>query len=433
MTLLARFSLRIALPVFLTAALAVEAPAQLLQLRLVTYAYGWQRQDTVNQSSNHLFGYQTAQLSVAGDHLSFHTYLQGFNDFSGPVRNNGVLRAYNLYLRYGGLFDVVDLSLGRQAIFAGVGNGTIDGASMTVRLLDSQVRILGYYGALPAAGYRLRIIDNSSDNTMVGGRITATPAEYAQVSVSYLNRSYKPQSYWRDSTLTTPAYEFKPTASAEQLVGADVALDYDHRVSGYARYSYDLNMERLDKIQLETNLKIAGPFALTGEYVHREPRLSFNSIFWVFAYNTLDEYELGAEYALGHVAQLYAKYGGVSYGGDDHSNRITVGANSRYLSGNLGWSTGYAGQLKSFAINGGYPLFNNVLTPTVGANFGLYKLTADAPEDWAMSFAAGAVYRPSTAFSLDAQLQYVQNKVYASDVRISLRASYHLSDRLNIF
>ena len=435
MTPLARFAARAVLLAVLTAVFAATAAAQLFQMRLVTSAYGWQRQDTVNQSSNHLFGYQTAQFTVAGEHLSFHTYLQGFNDFAGPVKNNGLLRAYNFYLRYASLFDALDLSLGRQAIFAGIGNGTIDGAAASLRLLDSQVRLLGYYGSLPSQGYRLRMIDHASDNIMFGGRVTAMPAEFAQVSVSYLNRSYRPEAYWtlRDSMTVTVPYEVRPNASADQLLGGDVALEYGRLVSGYARYSYDLNTDRLDRIQLETNVHVTPALALTGEYVHREPRLSFNSIFWVFAYNTLTEYEVGAEYTVGHLAQVYAKYGGISYGGDDHSDRITLGATSTYISGNLGWSTGYAGQLKSFAVNAGYPLFNNVLTPTVGANFGLYKLSADAPEDWAMSFAGGAVYRPSTAFSFEAQLQYVQNKVYSSDVRIFLRASYHLSERLNIF
>jgi len=66
-----------------------EASAQFFQLRLVSSAYAWQRFDSVNQSTNHLFGYQTAQLSVAGENISFHTYLQGFNDFSGPVKKSG--------------------------------------------------------------------------------------------------------------------------------------------------------------------------------------------------------------------------------------------------------------------------------------------------------------------------------------------------------
>jgi hypothetical protein len=430
-----RHLLRVAVVLLCAALLAGSLSAQLLSLRLVTSAYSWQRQDTVGQSSAHLFGYQTAQFSLAGDHLSFHTYLQGFNDFAGPVKNKGLLRAYNFYLRYAGLFDVLDLSLGRQAIFGGVGNGTIDGGAATLRLMDSRIRVLGYYGALPAPGHRLKMIDDASDNTMFGGRITATPAEFAQVSVSYLNRSYKPQTYWtlRDSMSVTVPYEVRPNASAEQLLGGDVLLEYSTRVSGYARYSYDLNTERLDRIQLETRVAVAGPLALTGEFIHREPRLSFNSIFWVFAVNTLTEYEFGAEYAVGTLAQVYAKYGTVSYGGEDRSDRLTIGANSKYVSGVVGWSTGYAGQLKSFAVNAGYPLLNGVLTPTVGANFGLYKLSSNAPEDWAMSLAGGAVYRPSPVFSLDAQLQFLQNKVYNSDVRIFLRASYHLSERLNIF
>jgi hypothetical protein len=57
-----------------------ESSAQFFQLRLVSSASAWQQQDTLGQSSSHLFGYQTAQLSLTGDHLSFHTYLQGFND-----------------------------------------------------------------------------------------------------------------------------------------------------------------------------------------------------------------------------------------------------------------------------------------------------------------------------------------------------------------
>ena len=44
--------------------LSNDASAQFFQLRLVSSAYAWQRQDTVGQSSHHLFGYQTAQLSV---------------------------------------------------------------------------------------------------------------------------------------------------------------------------------------------------------------------------------------------------------------------------------------------------------------------------------------------------------------------------------
>ncbi len=54
-----------------------EAFGQMFQMRLVSSAYGWQQQDSVGQSSRHLFGYQTAQISISGEQLSFHTYLTG--------------------------------------------------------------------------------------------------------------------------------------------------------------------------------------------------------------------------------------------------------------------------------------------------------------------------------------------------------------------
>jgi hypothetical protein len=47
--------------------------AQRLQARFVTSAYAWERQDTIGTSSQHLFGYQTIQLSIAGEKLSSRT------------------------------------------------------------------------------------------------------------------------------------------------------------------------------------------------------------------------------------------------------------------------------------------------------------------------------------------------------------------------
>ena len=110
--------------------LAECSTAQVLQGRLVTSAYGWQRQDTVGSSSNHLYGYQTVQLSLTKGDYSVSTYLQGWNDFAGPLKNEGKLRLYNLYFKWRNIADLGELTLGRQAVFAGVGVGTIDGINI---------------------------------------------------------------------------------------------------------------------------------------------------------------------------------------------------------------------------------------------------------------------------------------------------------------
>jgi len=403
-------------------------------MRLVSSANAWQRQDTVGQSSNHVFGYQTAQLTVAGEHLSFHTYLQGFRDFAGPLTDRGAFRFYNIYLKYGNLFNMVDVSVGRQAIFAGVGNGTIDGGLASVRLLDSKVKVIGYYGALPAAGQQFELIDDAKNNNMFGGQIIGTPVDFARISLSYMAKNIKPESYWairKDSLFNPILTEINPTAAAEQIVSGDVSVDYS-RVSAYARGDVDVNLEKLSRIQLFTRVKVMEPLSLTGEYIHREPRLSYNSIFWVFAYNTISEIELGVEYAIGKDYQVFGKYGSVSYG-DDISNRVTVGGSMKYASASFSWNTGFGGELTAFSVNAGYPMFHNTLTPTVMIGYAHYNLNSDAPTADALSAAVGAVYRPIQALSLDAQVQWIQNKVYSNDMRLFLRGSYYLSERLNIF
>jgi hypothetical protein len=418
----------------LSAVLCTRASAQYLQLRLVSSANVWQQQDTIGQTSSHVFGYQTAQLSLAGENMSFHTYLQGFNDFAGPLKNNGFVRFYNFYLKYANVFDMVDISLGRQAVFAGVGNGTIDGGVASVRLLDSQLKVLGYYGALPSPEQKFEMNSNPGDNNMFGAQLIAMPKDNERISFSYMKKSLKPETYWamRKDSLFNPALtEISPSASSEEYVSGDINFDFD-RISAYARSDYDLNQEQISRIQFFTRLKVAEPLSVTGEYLHREPRLSYNSIFWVFAYNTISEYDIGAEYAICTDWQVFGKFGSISYG-DDHSNQLTVGGSMKYASASFSWNSGYSGELAAFSVNAGYPLCDNQLTPTILISYAHYKLSSGAPLSDALSGAVGAVYRPIPALSLDVQLQGIQNKVYSNDVRLFLRGSYYIGEQLNIF
>ena len=418
----------------LSAIVCYKASAQYLQLRLVSSANVWQQQDTIGQSSNHVYGYQTVQLSLAGENMSFHTYLQGFNDFAGPLKNNGYVRFYNFYMKYANAFDMVDISLGRQAVFAGVGNGTIDGGMASLRFLDSRLKVLGYYGALPSDEQKFEMNSSPGDNNMFGGQVIAQPIDEGRISFSYMKKNMKPETYWairKDSLFNPVLTEISPSATSEEYLSGDVSFDVD-RISAYARSDYDLNQEQLSRIQFFTRLKVTEPLSLTGEYIHREPRLSYNSIFWVFAYNTISEYDIGAEYAICKDWQVFGKYGSISYG-DDNSNQVTVGGSMKYASASFSWNTGYAGDLAAVSVNAGYPLLDNQLTPTILISYAHYKLSTGAPMSDALSGAVGAVYRPMPALSLDVQLQGIQNKVYSNDVRLFIRGSYYIGEHLNIF
>ena len=418
--------------------------AQRLQARFVTSAYAWQRQDTIGKSSQHLYGYGTMQLSLSGEQLSLHTYVQGFNDFAGALSNNPMLRLYNLYFKWANIGNMVDVSLGRQAIFAGVGNGTIDGGLASVKFLDSRLKLTGYYGALPAERFEAKLIDNTDKNYMAGGRLSASPFDFAQFSVSYMQKNMKPETYFglrRDSLFNPYTVEIKPTASAEEYVSGDVSLECKDLVSGYLRYDYDLLLDKNSRFQFFTRIKpfqsldVKGlqPLGLTVEYLQREPRLLFNSIFSVFAFSSLKEYEIGAEYSIGTDWQVFAKYGAVSYN-DAESHQMTLGVNGDHVSFSLTRDDGNGGELSAASLSLGYPFFENKLTPTVMLGYAHYKLSeySNNLED-ALSFSFGAVYRPVRVISVDAQAQWIQNKIYNSDMRFFVRVSYLLSQQLGIF
>ncbi|MBF8247460.1 MAG: hypothetical protein HW374_260 [Bacteroidetes bacterium] len=412
-----------------------HASSQLIQARFVSSAYGWKQQDTVGKSSNHLFGYQTIQFSATKEQFSLHTYWQGFNEFAGDLQNRGQYRLYNLYLRGTNLFNLADITVGRQPVFAGVGAGTIDGALAAVKLLDSQVKISGYYGSLPPPSQEASLIGNAKNNSMAGAQVFAMPAEYAQLSLSYMKRTIQPDVYTatrRDSLFNPSLIEIRPSAREEKYLSGDFNLEYEDFASLYGRYDYDMLLEKRSRIQLFTRVKATGGLGVTAEYLQRDPRISFNSIFTAFTYNSLKEYQLGIEYSLTEEHMLYLRYGSLSYS-DEDVKTITVGGNSRHVGASVSTSTGYPGDLTSVSLNAGYPMMDNSLTPTLILSYARYKLNEQAPLEGALSTGFGAVYRPLPELSLDAQFQWIQNKVYKSDTRLFLRVSYLFLERLDLF
>lgn len=421
----------------LSIVLTSSLSAQLFQARVVTSAYAWQRQDTVGSASDHLFGHTSLSLSLAGSDLSFHAYGNGFTDLSGPVKEESRYRLYNMYLKWSNLFDMASVSVGRQMVFAGVGNGTIDGGLASLKFMDSRIKVLGYYGALPPPGSRAEMIGDKTNNFMAGAQVVAEPLDAARFSISYMNRNIQAEpysAYRRDSLFNPYLVEIKPTASSERYLSGDVNVEYDNFISGYARYDYDFDTEKMARAQFFTRVKVMESLGLTGEYLQREPRVSYNSIFSVFTFNTLTEYEVGAEYALLPSWQVFGKYGSVDYGDGETSDRVTLGVSGKYVSVSLARNVGYAGELSAASANIAYPLLENKVTPSLLVSYAKYKLSESASKlDDALSAAIGVVYRPLPVLSLDTQVQWIQNSIYQRDVRLFVRGSFLVSERLNIF
>jgi hypothetical protein len=408
------------------------ASAQIVSGRLSTSFYTWERYDTVDVSRLYLRAFQTVQLNVTQDAVSLHSYLTGAIATPGEA---AAVRAYNLYLRWANVGKFVDLSAGRQAVYAGVGTGTIDGLAAKFRFLDNGVTVLGYAGAAPAIGYR-GIRSNFHDNLSVGGQIITTLLSDARISLSYLNRKEERDPYWalraRDTSFAPVPYYVTFEPDAYQLLGADVSYDYGGQVSVYGRYDHDLNQEKAARVQGDVRVCVTPEVGLTLGYMYRLPRISYNSIFSAFVQNAVDEIEGGVEYEFSPRVRGYVRLGSVKYS-DERSTRWSLGVATGFGTASYTGGNGYAGEIRSFSVQGVYPVDENRIVPSAGIAYTTYRLNSNEEIRDAFSLVAGGTCRPLPSLSIDLQAQFLANRIYASALNGFVRVNYWFREKLNLF
>ncbi len=409
--------------------------AQLVTGRLATSFYAWERFDTVGTSQQSVRAFQAVQLSIAQGDLSLHTSLMGATNVVGAFGDAGRVRLYNLYISWLNIGKTVDLHLGRQMVFAGVGNGTIDGIMAQAYFLNRGIKVTGFGGATVSPEFT-DVRKNMHDNYHFGGQVVTTMIPNARVGISYENRREERDPYWtlraRDTSFSPVPYQVMTDAEAEELGSADASYTLRDRLSVYGRYDYDFKNVRTSRAQGGVRVNVTSAVALTGDYIHRIPRISFNSIFSAFVTNAVDEVEGGVEYGFTPMLRAFGRVAGVSYT-DEKSTRWTVGVNSAYGSASYSGSDGYAGELQSFSVQGTYPLFGRMVVPMAGFSYSSYRLSKESDRNSAVGLLLGAIVRPMPAFSFDVQGQWLNNKMMQRDMRLQVKLMYWFAERLSIF
>jgi hypothetical protein len=357
-------------------------------------------------------------------------------NFHGSFGDEGTIRARQLFLKWSNIAKVLDLSVGRVPLFAGVGIGMVDGATARLRLYENRLSILGYGGANVSPLLKSKGFADLDKNYLAGGQITGNVAEGLKLGVSYVNRNVQRDSYTAirpDSAYNPIAVTIVPEHKAEQIAGADVRYTYADLVTSYGRFDYDINAKRSLRGQLYARVAATGQIAFTGEFIYREPRIYYNSIFSVFPVSPSREVEGGVEYSFNSSVRAYGKLGYVRYT-DVVSRRLSFGLYTEYASAGFSGANGYAGQLSSFDLQAMYPLLDRSVIPTIGFSYGTYRQNAelDARQE-IYSGSLGGVFRPLPQFSLDAQVQWLRTPIAKSDVRLFAKINYWFHTNLNLF
>ena len=415
---------------------ATTSYAQVINGRLTTSVYGWQGRTATSalDKVTYLRGYENVQLDVFHEKFSFSTNFQVANDFASTLSQDPELRLSTFSLKARRIADMIDISAGRQYVFAGVGNGIIDGAVTKFSYMDGKVTAQLYGGYNVIQTRTINLNKKLLDNGLYGGQITATPLQDMIVGFSYMKRTHKPDAVTlqRVDSLFHPytvVMYYSPTE--EDYASFDAEYLFSTKLRTYGRFDYDLNFERIARGELVARVGVMNQLNVTAEYIYRQPRLGYNSIFSVFSTNSTQEIEGGVEYDFSSTFRTFARFGYVKYV-DDNSQRIRFGGTYEFLSAAFTKNLGYAGDLNGLSLQAAYPMMEQLITPTLGVGYASYKLAKDAPSNTTMNGMVGVTYRLTTILSADVQLQYIKNTLYDSDTRIFVKFSYLFNKRLGL-
>ena len=415
-------------------ALPLLAPAQLINGRFITSVNTWEKFDTVGVSKKYVRGFQSAIFDIAQGDFSFHTHFQGAATLQRKLDELPDYRLYYAYARWRNIADAVDISIGRVPYFVGVGVGTMDGLLTTARIAGDKFRLTLYGGSNVRNDIAVEKWGPLANNFTAGGQLLTTAIDHMRVGVSYLNRQRERSGYFTirpDSLFNPTSLYVEPVLTREQYLSGDVAYEKsDTRV--YGRYDYNLEAEKTQRAQVGVRYTATTDLTITGDFIHRAPRVLFNSFFSVFNTSSVNEFEAGADYRLtasirGFVRGAYVKYT------DDNSFRYTLGLAHNCFSASFRGNSGYAGELNSIALQGAYPLFENVLIPTAGFTLSWYKLNDAAQRENAIAGALGATVRPLRWISMDVQGQWLHNKISDNDLRLFAKLNIWFSEHLTSF
>lgn len=409
--------------------------SQILNGRFSTSFYSFEKFDTIGASNLILRAFQTLQLDVTKDQYSFHSLLQGNTNISGDVYEASPIKFYNIYFKVRKIFNFADLSLGRHSVFAGVGNGLIDGATIRLAFFQNKLILKTFGGA--DADYKLKpeFTKNLKDNYIIGFQLIGNPIEDLSIGVSYVDHHKERLSYIiprPDSSGLVYYPEISYNSNMEQLASTDINFEYPSYFRIQARYDYDLNLEQSSRIQFGTKIYLLKNISIIGDYIQRTPRLYYNSIFQVFDSQNNEEIETGLEYVFNQKIRFFGKFANVQYSGDK-TNRFTFGMNTNYGSLVYSGSNGYAGELSNVSAQLFYPMHNRKIIPMISVSRASYKLQKNGNRYESFVGVIGISTQLVKYLSLDAQINWISNRIYKDDLRLLLKANYFFSQRLNIF
>jgi hypothetical protein len=410
-----------------------SAFSQIINGRISSSIYMFERFDTVDVSNTHLRTYQMLNLNISKDNVSLRSYMNLENDLSKKLTTDDTrLRFYNLYLEVRDLFDIATVKLGRQPQFNSVVGGVFDGANLELK--KGNYKLSGFYGGNVPAYQKLKLTENWEDDYVIGASFSTTALQNFRFGASYINKNFKVQDYWAsrlDEGLNPVQVLIRNNSNQYEFVSGEVSYWQKDIIYIDTRYDYDLNYETFSKIEFSGRYEEIKDLGISVYFNHREPKVRYNSIFSVFDFGNSLEIEVGGDYRFSKNFSVLGKFANVTYE-DEKSQRITGGLITSWGSLTYRKNLGYAGEMDAVSAYSARSFFEGLITPSIGIAYTSYKLSKDSEKNNLMTLLAGLNIRPFKVLSFDLQGQYMDNKIYKNDYRFFFKINYWFNTNLNL-
>lgn len=411
------------------------AEAQTINFRLSTYFYSWERADSISGDieTSHLKGYQNMLLDITDKKWSLNTSLLTQEDIVNESGDGFDYSFYNLYIKGSNLWNALDVKIGRQYVFAGVGNGSVDGLSLRYKAgMKKQYQLSVFGGALTPGNYDFQSYSDLNNNFIFGSTFYYYGDQGLTSSVSYYLKRKKYDPYYApriDSNFVTTQELIVTDSRDQQLVGFNINYTGKQKYNIFGKAYYDIYLSKFYQAEFNISYPIKN-FTISADYTYRGAQLTYNTTFWTMAqFWPLSHYqqvEGSIDYALKNGINLFASISDVIYI-DDNALKYEAGfKNPWYGLYYVGYS-GYTGESNGAVGYVYHELVRSKLSGNLTLNYSNYKLGeyATQSEDQ-FSGMLGITYRPSPQFSIDAQGQFLTNMIYKTDTRFLIGATYRL-------
>lgn len=347
---------------------------------------------------------QYLNLSVTGVDPAARLSFQGYGRITQDVRNGEGLngRLYYLYGDYRGLYDKVDIRLGRQWVNYAAGTSLVDGGEITLR----NVGPVGF----SVMGGRNVFFDldgegTSSDDFVFGAAAFLTGLRSTDAEVSYF-------------------LKLDRDGMARNQVGGSFKQYLFDSVKIYANTRFDIVSESFSEVLAGMKVYPTSKLVLTGEWYQSYPVFDATSIYSVFAVDRYQEGIFRLDYAFSNLLSIHAGYNRQDYGegGDGSDGTADVAefgisiAPVDNLRVNLTYDhrNGYGGDLDGGIAEIIYnPL--KALELTAGLHYDVYERDRSTGEETARRYWAGAKYRIGDRMSASVRVEDNVNARFKED------------------